>query len=54
MAQITCTKCSRELSRNAVKCSYCGQYSFKGSIKYVFALIYVILVTIMYYKWMRR
>ncbi len=52
MVQITCSNCNRGLSVNAIKCSHCGKYNTKGLVKYGFAIFYVILVTIVYYKWM--
>jgi hypothetical protein len=54
MALIVCSKCSKELSGNAIKCPHCGEYNRKGLLKYGFALLYVIVVTIVYYRWMAK
>lgn len=54
MAQNICTKCNRILSVNAVRCGVCGQYVTKNLVKFGFALLYVVIVTVVYYKWMRR
>ena len=54
MALIVCSKCSSELSDKSFKCPGCGQYNVKGLAKYGFALLYVIVVTIVYYRWMAK
>ncbi len=54
MAQNICIKCNRELSANAIRCPACGQYISKNLFKFGFAVLYVILVTVFYYRWMQR
>ncbi len=51
IVQVTCSNCSRGLSVNAIKCPHCGKYHTKALVKYGCAIIYVIIVTIVYYKW---
>ncbi|MBI5482850.1 MAG: zinc ribbon domain-containing protein [Deltaproteobacteria bacterium] len=54
MARNSCPKCNRELSANAVRCPACGQYIARNIVKFGFAALYVILVTVFYYRWMQR
>ncbi len=54
MAQNICAKCNQGLTPNAVKCPQCGEYNVKGLMKYGFALLYLIVVTIVYYRWIAK
>jgi hypothetical protein len=54
MLKIDCSNCGRGVSSNAFKCPYCGEFNVKALIRYGFAILYVILVTIVYYWWMRK